>query len=71
MKTKYTPTTQDITASDIARTMAYVRSRHINASCDQHGRVICDRDTVWAQLSPDVVQELLVAFVRSRAIDTQ
>lgn len=55
---------RDITAADIERLMDYVRRRHIDSCCDQYGRPISLRDSVWAMLSADVVQEILVTHVR-------
>lgn len=55
---------RDITAADIERLMDYVRRRHMDSCCDQYGRPISLRDSVWAMLSADVVQEILVTHVR-------
>lgn len=61
---------RDITVADIERLMDYVRLRHMSSCCDHHGRNISTRDSVWAMLSADVVQELLVTHVRLRELNS-
>jgi hypothetical protein len=57
----------EFTTRDLDRLMDHVRKRHIASTCGPDGRVIAMRDTVWAELSPDVVQELIVTYLRNRA----
>lgn len=63
----YTPHRMPFTTRDLDRLMDHVRQRHIASTCGPDGRVITERDTVWAELSPDVVQELIVTYLRNRA----
>jgi hypothetical protein len=52
--------------NDIEYVMKHIRNRHVETTCDYDGRVISERDSVWANISADVVQEILVMFFKEK-----
>lgn len=55
-----------VTRADVDHVMAYVRRRHHEALCgsEDGGVFIAERDSIWGNLSPELVSQLLAVFMR-------